>query len=241
MIVNTEAIVLKSIKFGDSSIISHIFSQSDGKISVIAKGARSPKSKFLGILEPMNYISVSFYKKSQKDLHTLSEAEKIIDFHKISTSLNHLACGLLFIESLNQTLEAYESNHSVFEVSVSFLSLLNKLQSNPFSSFIKSQFLLLKLIGYEFFLTLDLSDIGQKCYISFENGSLSNSRNSIHFIKFEKQTYKKMIDIYEKDLNDCSDIIITSKEFNEIVNFFVNYFGYHLDKKFFYSSLFLLK
>lgn len=241
MIVNTEAIVLKSIKFGDSSIISHIFTKSDGKISVIAKGARSSKSKFLGLLEPMNYISVSYYKKSQKDLHTLSETEKIIDFHKISTSLNHLACGLMFIESLNQTLEAYESNHLVFELSINFLSLLNNLQSNPFPAFIKSQILLLKLIGYEFFLTSDLSNISQKCYISSENGSVSNSRDSINFIKFEKQSYKKMINIYEKDLNDCSDIIMTSNEFNEIVNFFVNYFGYHLDKKFFYSSLFLLK
>jgi len=241
MIVNTEAIVLKSIKFGDSSIISHIFTQSDGKISVIAKGARSPKSKFLGILEPMNYLSVSFYKKSQKDLHTLSDAEKIIDFHKISSSLNHLACGLMFIESLYHTLDSYESNQSVFDVSISFLSLLNQLGSNPFSCFIKSQIQLLKLVGYEFFITSDLTRIREKCYINIENASLSNSRESINFIKFEKQTYKKMIDISEKDLNDCSDIIITTKEFNEIVNFFVNYFGYHLDKKFFYASLFLLK
>ncbi|MCX7737329.1 MAG: DNA repair protein RecO [Candidatus Kapabacteria bacterium] len=241
MIVNTEAIILKSIKFGDTSIISHIYTKSDGKISIIAKGARSSKSKFLGLLEPMNYLSVSFYKKSQKDLHTLSDAEKIIDFHKISTSLNHLTCGLMFVESLNQTQEAYESNSLVFDLSINYLILLNKLPPNPFSFFINSQIQLLKLIGYEFYLKSDLTNIKQKCYISFENGSLSNDRASIHHIKFDKDTYKKLKEISEKDMENCSDIITTEREFNEIANFLVNYFRFHLDKNFFYTSMFLLK
>lgn len=241
MIVNTEAIILKSIKFGDSSIISHIFTKSEGKISVIAKGARSSKSKFLGLLEPMNYLSVNFYKKSQKDLHTLSGAEKIIDFHKISTSVNYLLYGLMFIESLNQTLEPYESNPEVFDLSVNYLSLLQQMHSNPFSLFINAQIKLLKLIGYEIFFKSDLNTIRQKCYINFENGSLSNTRDTKNYIMFDRDTYEKLFAISKKDLVNCSDIIISLREFREIVNFFVNYFGFHLDKKFYYSSMLLLR
>lgn len=241
MIVNTEAIVLKSIKFGDTSIISHIYTKSDGKISIIAKGARSTKSKFIGLLEPMNYLSINYYKKSEKDLHTLSAAEKIIDFHKISTSLVHLTCGLMFIESLNQTQESYESNTSIFELSVNFLSLLNKIEKNPLSLFINSQIQLLKLIGYELEFSSVESFSDTIFYISCENGLAYVKKITKNMIKFDKKTYKKFSEISRLELENCNIIEITESEFRQIVNFFVNYFGFHIDRKFLYTSLFLLK
>ena len=38
--------LLHSRSFGDTSIIAEMFTKSSGKISVIAKGAKNPKSKF---------------------------------------------------------------------------------------------------------------------------------------------------------------------------------------------------
>ena len=56
MIISTNAIVLKTIRYGDSSIISRLFTENHGKVSIIAKGAWRPKKTSGMILEPMKHI-----------------------------------------------------------------------------------------------------------------------------------------------------------------------------------------
>ena len=57
------AIVLKSENWRETSKILTLFSQRFGKIRVIAKGARDPKSRLAGNLELFSQISIVFYKK----------------------------------------------------------------------------------------------------------------------------------------------------------------------------------
>ena len=43
MIINTDAIVLKTFSYGETSLISRCFTKDKGKISFIIKGAKSKK------------------------------------------------------------------------------------------------------------------------------------------------------------------------------------------------------
>ena len=43
MIVNTSAIVLKSFSYGESSLIARCFSEKNGKVSLVIKGAKKHK------------------------------------------------------------------------------------------------------------------------------------------------------------------------------------------------------
>jgi DNA repair protein RecO (recombination protein O) len=62
-IVKTEAIVLSKMNYGDSSSIASLLTEDLGKISVIVKGARSPKSKYGKIVDPIElFISCSLQK-----------------------------------------------------------------------------------------------------------------------------------------------------------------------------------
>jgi DNA repair protein RecO (recombination protein O) len=44
--VKTEAIVLRSIRFGEADRILHLYSKTRGRFGAIAKGARKPRSRF---------------------------------------------------------------------------------------------------------------------------------------------------------------------------------------------------
>ena len=44
--------VLHCRSFGDTSLIVDLFSKNQGKISVLAKGAKKPRSKYFGIFTP---------------------------------------------------------------------------------------------------------------------------------------------------------------------------------------------
>ncbi len=50
--VETEGVILRSIRFGEADRILHLYTPEDGRIGAIAKGARKTKSRFGARLEP---------------------------------------------------------------------------------------------------------------------------------------------------------------------------------------------
>ena len=73
MLISTNAIILKTIPYGDSSIIFRIFTENHGKVSVIAKGARRPKKPLGLFLEPMNHIYLQYYYKNTREIQILKD------------------------------------------------------------------------------------------------------------------------------------------------------------------------
>ena len=48
----TEAVVLRSFRFGEADRVLHVYSAERGRIGAIAKGVRKTKSRFGARLEP---------------------------------------------------------------------------------------------------------------------------------------------------------------------------------------------
>lgn len=103
MIVETDAVVLQTRKYSESSKIVELFTKEFGKISVIAKGAYSPKSKFGGCLEPLAITHISLYKKTSTDLYLLKTSELLCSLNKIYKETNSLLTGLIIAEFILQT------------------------------------------------------------------------------------------------------------------------------------------
>ena len=67
MILTTQAVVLDSIPYQDSSLIIRLFTEELGKISIIVKGAKRRKNNISLITEPSNVISITLNYKSTKN------------------------------------------------------------------------------------------------------------------------------------------------------------------------------
>jgi DNA repair protein RecO (recombination protein O) len=71
----TEALVLRTYKLGEADRIVVFLTKDRGKKRGVANGARRPRSRFAGALEPMTHVGVSYYEREQRDLVRLSYAE----------------------------------------------------------------------------------------------------------------------------------------------------------------------
>jgi DNA repair protein RecO (recombination protein O) len=71
----SDAIILQTFKYSDTSKILRLITRSAGLQSVIAKGALRPKSPFGGLLEPFAEGVATFRAKESRDLHTLTSFE----------------------------------------------------------------------------------------------------------------------------------------------------------------------
>ena len=103
MLISTNAIVLKTIPYGDSSIISHLFTENWGKITVIAKGAWGKKKTTGPLLVPMNHIHLQYYHKNSRDIQILKDAELIQQFSILRSDLDRIILGQAVVESLNRS------------------------------------------------------------------------------------------------------------------------------------------
>jgi DNA repair protein RecO (recombination protein O) len=72
----TEAIVLRSIRYGEADRILHLYSPHRGRISAIAKGARRSRSRFGARLEPFFRVKLILH-EGRSDLLTVTSAETI--------------------------------------------------------------------------------------------------------------------------------------------------------------------
>jgi len=96
----TEGIILKGYPFRETSKIVVLYSPHFGKLRLVAKGARRPKSTFGGSLEPITHVRVLFYHREGKELHTLSQADIVHPFRGLKEDLGLLgyasaACELV--------------------------------------------------------------------------------------------------------------------------------------------------
>ncbi len=74
-IVQTEAIVLRSYRLGETSLIVSLFTREFGLMRCVAKGARGPKSRFGASLEPGVRVNAVVYRKLTRDLQLLSKTD----------------------------------------------------------------------------------------------------------------------------------------------------------------------
>ena len=82
MPINWEScFLLHARSFGDTSVIADVFTESSGKVSIMAKGAKNPRSKFFGHLLPFTPLRIILTGKSE--MKTLTQ----IDSNFFSQSL----------------------------------------------------------------------------------------------------------------------------------------------------------
>jgi len=105
MIIRTDAVVLRGMDYGETSRIVTLLTRDKGKVSVIARGARLPKSRYGATLQPMSYIQAVFYYKSSRGLQTLSESSHLQVYSGISRDMEKMALGLRMVELVGALVE----------------------------------------------------------------------------------------------------------------------------------------
>jgi DNA repair protein RecO (recombination protein O) len=81
---------------GETSLIVDVFTKKNGKMSIIAKGAKKPKSKFFGYLTPFTKLKITYTGRSE--LKTLTNIDR--DFSESTNSLSKKSYSLLYINEL---------------------------------------------------------------------------------------------------------------------------------------------
>ncbi|MES1925448.1 DNA repair protein RecO [Salinisphaera sp. T31B1] len=97
--------VLHRRAWRDTSLICEAFSRDHGRIALVAKGARRPKSRWRGLLEPLAAVDLAW--SGRGDLYTLTDAEP----RQRSALTGHALMGGFYACELVMRLTARDDPH----------------------------------------------------------------------------------------------------------------------------------
>ena len=114
-IVKTRAIVLRTMRMGETSRLVTFYSEEHGKLKATAKGARKPRSKFGAALDLMTEVQAVCYVKETRDVQTLSECSLLKPAPELSHSLERLSFGSAACELIDRLTIEGEPNQRLYQ------------------------------------------------------------------------------------------------------------------------------
>lgn len=204
MIISTPAIILKTILYGDTSIISKCFTLRKGKIDVIVKGARSPKSNKSVFFQPFSYVEIIYNEKKNRDLQLLSKVNYIKSWNMLQTSLKSMSYAFAIVEMTDKALEKNDINANLFNILVIVLDGLNKAKIEKNILFWYYEVSLLSELGFEpDFKKTDFNELNIKLVekaINFIKILLNGDIINFHSLIFPKEISRTISNYLQSQL-----------------------------------------
>src|SRR6476619_6027378 len=121
----TEAVVLRSIRFGEADRVLHLYTADRGRVGAVAKGVRKTKSRFGGRLEPLSHVELVLH-QGAGELQTVTGVQLIKAHDPARTDYYRLSVGLIGAEVMLRLFPEQERNDRAFTALTRFLDLLDE-------------------------------------------------------------------------------------------------------------------
>ena len=116
MLITTRAIVLKSLKYGESSLICDFLTEQQGLLTGIIGGVRKAKSRnSAGLVQPSSLIDVTLYYNREKEMHRVKEYKPTHVFRHIPFEVPRIAISQFMVELIKKSVRELEQNLPLFE------------------------------------------------------------------------------------------------------------------------------
>ncbi len=111
MLYKTRGIVFRFTKYGETSIIVNIFTESFGLQSYIVNGVRSKTAKNkIALFQPLTLLELVVYNKENANIKRIKELKCVHPFQSLSSDIKKSTIGMFMIEMMNKTIK--EESHT---------------------------------------------------------------------------------------------------------------------------------
>lgn len=122
--VKTQAIVLRSIRYGEADRVLHLFTPGHGRVGAIAKGARRARSRFGGRLEPFFRLELILY-EGRGELLTVTSAETVSAHARLREHHGSLDAAARACDAVSRMFDSQDANPAAYHLLANQLALLD--------------------------------------------------------------------------------------------------------------------
>ena len=123
--VKTEAVVLRSMRYGEADRILHLYTPARGRVAAIAKGVRRARSRFGGRLEPFFRLRIELH-EGRSELLTVTGAQTVDAHPRLREDARALDAAARACDAVGRLFETSEPHPGVFNLLCRKLQLLDQ-------------------------------------------------------------------------------------------------------------------
>ena len=237
----TDAIVIRSLHYGESDKIVTFFTEDFGRIKGIAKGARRSKKRFQNALGLFSHLRLIFFEREGMGLMRVEGCDILHPFPKIREDLKKIFYGNYYLELINEMAGEREVNLEAFDLLLSFLLTLDATEAQE-GQLRMFEIRMLSLFGYRPNLKRcgsckrDWEDLKESPFVSFspEKGTLvcgGCSKGLNHLIPLSLGTARLIEKISQMELEKIHRFRFTSQALSESRELLPRFITYQLGKE----------
>jgi DNA repair protein RecO (recombination protein O) len=121
---STEAVVLRSIRFGEADRVLHLYTEAHGRVGAVAKGVRKTMSRFGARLEPLSHVELVLH-RGRGELETVTAAQIVRSHRGAREDYYRFSVGMIAAEAMLRLFSEEEANERAFTALTRFLDLLD--------------------------------------------------------------------------------------------------------------------
>jgi DNA repair protein RecO (recombination protein O) len=122
--LKTEAIVLRSLRYGEADRILHLYTPMRGRVGAIAKGVRRARSRFGGRLEPFSHVALVLH-EGRGELLTVTGADSVAAHARLREDAAAIDAAARACDAVSRLFETPEPHPEVFHLLCNELALLD--------------------------------------------------------------------------------------------------------------------
>jgi DNA repair protein RecO (recombination protein O) len=147
-ILRSEALVVRTVDFGESDVIATFVTEQVGKIGAVVRGARKGSRRVGGALEPVHTIAVLLDDKRGAELATLKEARIVRLRAGVAASLDALEVAGVALRWARHLFPPRTPEPAGWRVLVDLLDVLDSGTSSPRKELARAGLAMLVAVGY---------------------------------------------------------------------------------------------
>ena len=229
-----EAFVLRHWDYGETDRMVVLYTHELGKLQALAKGARKPRSRKAGHLEPFTRLSLLLAKGHS--FHFITQAETLDAYLPLRQDLNSLGLASYVLELIERFSYEGEENRALYQLAVQTLQrLIHSSQPNLVLRYFDIH--LLDLVGFRpqlFHCVVCNNEIKpQDQYFSAYLGGVlcpqcGSAKNGVRFISMNGLKYLRHFQ--RSNFNEASRAVLSETLVRELENILHYYIIYQLER-----------
>ena len=226
MLLKTRGIVLRTIKYGETSIIADIFTEEKGLHTFIAGGVRTAKARMpFSLFQPMTALElVSYFREEEGALNRLKEVRAAALWGQIPFDIRRGSVALFMAEICQKAIHEAEENRELFEFLMENLRWLDTTP-HPISN-IHLHFLL-ALAGFLGFQPQAEMADNDELFFDLKEG-IFHTAPPLHTFYLEPEQTAQMLALLHSPLESCHDIPLDRPARKTLLSKMLQYYQLHL-------------
>ncbi len=236
MLHKTKGIALHYIKYGDSSIIAHIYTDIFGRQAYIVNGVRSKKSKIrLSLFQPLSVLEMDVYYKPNRELQRIKDLRSYLPLQTVHNDIIKSSIAIFISEIIYKTLREVEPNKPLFDFLHGAIHMLDTKTKGIENYHLVFLLILSKYLG----ISPQMSD--KEKSKQTEGGNTIISDNLQNSFLLSDEELKGLDELYKYSFEDLENIRISNNTRSSLLDKLVEYYQIHLEGTGSIKSLAVLK